>query len=270
MVSLLPDTAQLEVLLGEEPRLRALALALIEDPVAADDAVQETLEQGSEGLRQQGSLRGYLRRTLERRILVYLRSEHRRQRHERHAARPESVPATVDVVAEAEIRQHLMEAVTGLTEPYRSAIWLRYYEDLPPREIAERMSTPVNTVHTNVRRGLEHLRRALDARHTGDRRAWTACLTPWAMGGKQTATTLTAPILGAILMHKLLVSAAAVLLLGLLFWMGASLLPTDASTPGVTTATAEGMAGSLPPPAGEAENIAQLPETDRQPVLTES
>ncbi len=170
-MSLLPDTAQLEVLLSEEPRLRALACALIEDPATTDDAVQDTLEQGSERLLQQGYSRGYLKRTLERRNFRHLRSERRRRHHERQAARPEAVPSTIDVVAQAEIRHHLMEAVTGLPEPYRSTIWLRYYEDLPPREIAERMSVPVNTVQTRVQRGLEQLRRALDARHNGDRRA---------------------------------------------------------------------------------------------------
>ncbi len=88
MVSLLPDTAQLEVLLGEEPRLRALARALIEDPATVDDAVQETLEQGSERLLQQGCSRGYLRRTLERRIFRHLRSERRRRHHELRAGTP--------------------------------------------------------------------------------------------------------------------------------------------------------------------------------------
>ncbi len=63
-VSLLPDSAHLEVLLAEEPRLRSLARALVDDPATADEAVQETLEQGSEGLRQQGRLRGYLGRAL--------------------------------------------------------------------------------------------------------------------------------------------------------------------------------------------------------------
>ena len=46
-VSLLPDTAQLETLLGEEPRLRALAQALLADLSTADDVVQDTLEQGA-------------------------------------------------------------------------------------------------------------------------------------------------------------------------------------------------------------------------------
>ncbi len=219
MVSLLPDTAQLEVLLDEEPRLRALARALIEDPATADEAVQETLEQGSEGLRQRRSLRSYLGRALERRIFMHLRSERRRRHHERQVAKPEALPSTIDVVAEAEIRQELTAAVTRLPEPYRSTIWLRYYEDLPPREIAERMDVPVDTVRTRVRRGLEHLRTALDARHNGDRRAWTACLMPWAMGGKETDSTLTATMLGAFLMNKIVTCAASVLLFGVLFWM---------------------------------------------------
>ncbi len=209
-VSLLPDSAHLEALLGEEPRLRALARALVYDPTTADEAVQETLEQSAERPMPRGGLSGYLGRMIELHILDRLRRERRRRYHERRAARPEAVPSTIDVVAQAEIRQELTAAVARLPEPYRSTIWLRYYEDLPPREIAERMSVPVNTVHTRVQRGLEQLRGALDAGHNGDRRAWAACLMPWAMGGKQTATTLTATILGAIVMNKVLVSAAAV------------------------------------------------------------
>ncbi len=43
MVNLLPDTAQLEALLSEEHRLRALAQALLADRSTADDVVQDTL-----------------------------------------------------------------------------------------------------------------------------------------------------------------------------------------------------------------------------------
>ncbi len=124
-VSLLPDSAHLEALLAEEPRLRSLARALVDDQATADEAVQETLEQSAERPMPKGGLYGYLGRMIELHILDRLRRERRRRHHERQAARPESVPPTVDVVAEAEIRQHLREAVTGLTEPYRSTIWLR-------------------------------------------------------------------------------------------------------------------------------------------------
>ncbi len=46
-MSLFPNSAQLEALLEEEPRLRALARDLLQDPTAADEVVQETLEQSA-------------------------------------------------------------------------------------------------------------------------------------------------------------------------------------------------------------------------------
>ncbi len=144
-MSLLPDSAQLEALLGEEPRLRTLARALVDDPATADEAVHETLEWGAGRLLPKGGLRRYLGRAVRSRILNRLRSERRRQHHERQAAQAERVPPTVDVVAQAEILQELTAAVARLPEPYRSTIWLRYYEDLPPREIAERVDVPVDT-----------------------------------------------------------------------------------------------------------------------------
>ncbi len=151
-VSLFPDSAQLETLLDEEPRLRALARDLLKDPTAADEVVQETLEQSAmQHLPSGRRRRSYVRRVLESRIVNRLRSERRRRHHELRAGRPGVAPAAIDVVAQAEIRRQLIDAVTGLTEPYRSAIWLRYYEDLPPREIAERMDVPVDTVRTRVR-----------------------------------------------------------------------------------------------------------------------
>ncbi len=163
-VSLFPDSAQLETLLDEEPRLRALARDLLKDPTAADEVVQETLEQSAmQHLPSGRRRRSYVRRVLESRIVNRLRSERRRRHHERQAARPESVPPTVDVVAEAEIRHRLMEAVTGLPEPYRSTIWLRYYEDLPPREIAERMDVSalqINPDQEPERKLLEELKSA--------------------------------------------------------------------------------------------------------------
>ena len=38
---------------------------------------------------------------------------------------------------------------------------LRFWEDLPPREIAKRMQAPVETVRTRIKRGLQELRGSL-------------------------------------------------------------------------------------------------------------
>ena len=67
-----------------------------------------------------------------------------------------------EAVQRAEVHRRLVEAVFALAEPYRTTILLRYFEDLPPREVARRMEAPVETVRTRVSRGLEILRRRLE------------------------------------------------------------------------------------------------------------
>src|SRR5690606_25812636 len=74
-------------------------------------------------------------------------------------------------------QQHVIHAVRELPEAQRDAVLLRYFDDLPPRAIAERLGVPVATVKTRLKRGLAALRERLDAEH-GDRRTWVAALLP--------------------------------------------------------------------------------------------
>jgi hypothetical protein len=70
----------------------------------------------------------------------------------------------------------VVKAVLELDEPYRSTVLLRYYEDLPPRDIAKAMKIPVETVRTRLKRSLALLRAGLDAEHRG--RSWCLALAP--------------------------------------------------------------------------------------------
>ena len=56
-------------------------------------------------------------------------------------------------------------------------------------------------------------------------------------------------------------------LVGMLIWTQSGGQPYgQAATEPSTAPNPDGMVGSVLPPGGEAENIAQVPETDRQPV----
>ena len=48
-----------------------------------------------------------------------------------------------------------------LDEPYQTTMLLRFFEDLPPRVVAERMGVPVETVRTRTKRACETLRARL-------------------------------------------------------------------------------------------------------------
>lgn len=55
----------------------------------------------------------------------------------------------------------MWQALQALTRPQRAVLVLRYYEDLPDREIAAVLNVPEATVRSHARRGLERLRRSL-------------------------------------------------------------------------------------------------------------
>ena len=91
------------------------------------------------------------------------------------------------MASQEELRRAVGEAVLALDEPYRATIWLRFREQLPPREVARRMGVPVETVRTRSRRALHELRLELD-RSYGDRQKWVCVLAP-VFAGRLVGTT---------------------------------------------------------------------------------
>ncbi|HET6202720.1 MAG TPA: sigma-70 family RNA polymerase sigma factor [Planctomycetota bacterium] len=178
-----PSFEPLERLLAHEPFVRALARSLIEDAALAEDAAQDAwvaaLEGAPAGLR---SPKAWLARVVRNFAFRSGRAAGRRARRERGAARPEALPSTEEIVGREEARRRLVETVLSLEEPYRRTVLLRYFEALPPREIARRSGIPVGTVGTRLRRAHARLRERLDAEHGGDRRAWCLALAPFAFG----------------------------------------------------------------------------------------
>src|SRR6185436_19362219 len=121
-----------------------------------------------------GWLAGSIRRLARNRA----RADQRRAHRERGAARAEAQPSALEASARIEILQRVLAAVERLDAPYREAVVLRYFEDLPPRAIAARLGLPVNTVRTHVRRGIERLRAELDPGPGREREALLAALGP--------------------------------------------------------------------------------------------
>lgn len=66
--------------------------------------------------------------------------------------------------ATAEVHAEYTEAlstINELEEPFREAVYLRYVEELPPREIARITKNPVNVVSIRITRGMKQLREVL-------------------------------------------------------------------------------------------------------------
>ena len=172
-------------LLVHDAFVRRLARRLIRDEARAEDLVQDTWVAALEGVPRRGASAGSGRAwlaTVARRLWTKRRrGDLRRARRESAAARPEASELLDEVLAREETRRRLLVAVAELDELYRTALLLRWFEELPPRAIARRLELPVETVKTRLKRGLALLRARLDEQHGGDRSAWSVALLPLAL-----------------------------------------------------------------------------------------
>lgn len=253
--------------------LRRLARGLLRERGESDDLVQEAW---LAALRTRGEIRelgAWFAGTLRHLARNRSREERRRDHRERLAARPEAQPSALEASARIEILQRLLAAVDRLDPPYREAIVLRYFDDLPPRAIAERLGIPVNTARTHVRRGLERLRRELDPGPGREREALLATLLPLVgpragiTGGASDSSA--PPTTRTSVMQNPLWLATSALMLGTLAWFlvrpaapgsraGASDLALATEPPAARAATDPSQA-SAPAPRGEQPSPRRTP-----------
>jgi len=170
------STVDPDLLLESAPWVRRLARSLVRDAHLAEDVAQEVM---TAALVQPGApssperLRGWLA-GITRHLAWRARSrELERPTRELRAARPEV--DTGESLERLRVHHKLVEAVMSLNEPYRTAITLRYFDDLPPREIARRTGASPATARQHVSRGLAQLRERLDD-DFGSRPTWVGAL----------------------------------------------------------------------------------------------
>jgi RNA polymerase sigma-70 factor (ECF subfamily) len=167
-----------ESLLEQAPYVRGLARELVFDPHLARDVEQETLLAALEhSPREASGLRGWLAAIVRNTAIKAWRSSTRREQRERALARTEAVvPSPSEILEREDQRRRLIERVLALDEPLRAVLVLRFFAELPPREVARRLGLPVETVRTRTKRGLELLRERLDRESRGGRAAWCLAL----------------------------------------------------------------------------------------------
>jgi RNA polymerase sigma factor (sigma-70 family) len=221
MVAMSPysDAGEPEGFLAHQEALRRLARSLLADPLRAEDLVQETwLAARGRSPRRPEAHRAWLAGILRHLAWKAERGEQRRRKREQSSARPEASQETDDVETALATQRRILQAVQELDEPYRTAIVLRYYRDLTPAEIAERLGAPVGTVKTRLRRGLGILRARLQREHGGEDAFATALLLlagrRWAPDPSSVAAGLAAGV-GGIVGTKLWIGVGAAVLVGL-------------------------------------------------------
>ena len=145
--------------------LLGFAHALTADPHDAWDLTQETLARIGE---RWGRMRFEEPAAYARTVMVRLNIDRiRRLRRELPLLVRSEPSAPVEVVGELD--GWLMEALSTLTPRQRTALALRFVEDLDVRTIAQRMSCSEGTVKSQLSRGTERLRE--HAREHGPLRA---------------------------------------------------------------------------------------------------
>lgn len=195
---------EVEALLAEAGWLRAIAAALVGDREGGEDLAQDTLvaalEQQPE---RRSSLRPWLKTVAHRLWADRQRSESRRRAADVEPT-PEA-PSAAETVERFALHRQVAEAVGGLSEPYRTAVLLRFYEGLPPREVAARTGVGTETARKRVQRGIEQLRASLD-RTAGNRAAWAVPLVERVLHARPVTTasvgTLAGLTGGVLLMIK--------------------------------------------------------------------
>ena len=161
--------------------LAGLARALLKEPHAADDLVQDTAIAALESPMPPGAPpRAWLGSVARRLAARRLRGEARRSRREALTARPEALPDSAELVEKAEVAEHVTAAVRRLPEPFRRTLLLRYLEGRTTEEIAREEGKPADTIRWRQRRGLELLRAELVQSHDREWSSWSVLLLPLA------------------------------------------------------------------------------------------
>lgn len=196
-----------DVLLQELDWIRRVAFQLVREETRAEDLTQETLLKALSNKPHQGEgLRPWLRTVMRNLFLMELRKE------KRHVAKLAEIAKTVDVegtfesVERASAHRDVVDRLMDLREPYRTTLILRYWEDLQPREVAERMGVPVETVRTRTKRGLAQLRGRMD-KEWGSLGAWAGPILGIPDWGKRASVGVSGVVAASGLLFVMLMSA---------------------------------------------------------------
>lgn len=144
--------------------VRRLAVRLLRDESLADDVLQEVwITAIQRPPSKPEALRAWLSKVVRSLCLRANRSLLRRKHLEERGRNEPRAPSPQDVEERLESQRRLLEAVLALEEPYRSVVYLHFYEGLKLVEIARIQGATDSTVRTQLARGLDKLRERLES-----------------------------------------------------------------------------------------------------------
>lgn len=156
------------------------AYRVLGDAHSAEDVVQDVFVRlwrtPERYVEERGRFLGWMLSVTRNRAIDEVRSRRRRPLNESQVGNPDDPGSLSDdtpseaadrAMAGAELvdqREMVRDALADLPEEQRLAIELAYYGGLTQAEIAERLATPLGTVKTRIRLGMQKMRLALEGR----------------------------------------------------------------------------------------------------------
>lgn len=177
-----------EELLAQAEFIQRLSRRLILDNHRAEDLAQDLWVAYLENPpNPRVSLRSWLSGTLLNISRMMFRSSRRREKRELVYASQQGDAFNMTRVKKsigedcekAEILQQVVDVLLSLQEPFRTTLLLRFYQDLPYKDVAVKLNIPIDTMKYRLKRGLALMQEKLDRIYKGDRGKWTASLLPF-------------------------------------------------------------------------------------------
>lgn len=217
------SNSNLDALLEHGSWVRALARSLVTDGAAAEDVEQKAWLAAIEKSEQVRNPKSWLSGVVRNLAGMHWREQNARRRREEVVGERRWLKESQGAVSEQpdglaermETFRILAVALGRLQEPYGTALYLRFFEELTMREIAQRMSVPESTTKARITRGLEMLRMQLESSLGNDWRA--QCLVFTVPLAKAPAAALTT-VLVMTLKTKILLAVTAALLVPALYF----------------------------------------------------
>ena len=161
--------------------MRRLAAVLLRGE-SGDDVVQDAWETVMRHPpRHADGLPSWLRRVVGNRARNVARASARRRNQEGAAGAmgaSATAPSPEQIADVLEGQKTIATLMAALDAARRQVIYLRFYEDLAPVEIARRLGEPAGTIRWRLKSALDEMRARLDDQHGGDRNRWRALLLP--------------------------------------------------------------------------------------------
>jgi RNA polymerase sigma-70 factor (ECF subfamily) len=166
----IPDFA--DAVTAHQSLVFSIAYHLLHNASLAEETAQDVffrLYRDYHKITNASHLLHWLRRTTTHRCLDLLRSSEKRTQVSLDDVEIQSLPPEQDPMLARTVRR----LVADLPAVARAVVVLRYQEDMEPREIAQALDLPVNTVKSRLQRALNMLRGRLaaleESRHASDR-----------------------------------------------------------------------------------------------------